>query len=164
MLTRQDRRQIMTTYIVGLFILCGSCFAIYKLIYEPLKSELIYLHDRLTQSTPASYRLPQGSLGHYQPWYAALQLSPEQLRNRLINLVSKSHVDLQELRVEARESAQPFSKIPIYLKMQGKFTHVMQLLVSLANSHLTYCMRNIHLLRINHRVEAVLHLEIKELE
>ena len=163
MLSRQDRRQVMTTYIVGFLILFCGCFAVYKLIYEPLKSELIHLHDSLSKSTPANYRLPEVALGHYQPWYKSLQLSSEQLRQHLVSVVDKAQVNLQELRFDTLEQATPFVKIPVYLKIQGKFSHVMQLLVSLANSHLVYSLGSIHLSHASQAVEAVLHVELRKL-
>lgn len=163
MLSRQDRRQIIKTYLIGLLILACGCMIVYKLVYEPLKAELIQLHDHLSESTPASYRLPQVSLGAYQPWYASLKLSSQQLRQRFMHVINHAQVSLQELRFDTVKSTTPLSTTPIYMKLQGQFSQVMRLLVTLSNSHLVYSLEQIHLARARGAIEAVLHLDLRTL-
>lgn len=163
MLSRQDRRQVVRTYVIGFFIIVASMAFIYRFIYEPAKQELIELHGRLSQGTPSEYRLPQMSLESFKPWYQVLHASSEQLRERILNLIEAAHVSLKEIRFDTASKEPPFVNIPVTLKVEGDFTQLMQLFVGFANSHLIYAMQNTQLSLANQRIVAVLRFELRKL-
>lgn len=163
MLSRQDRRQVILIYTIGIIVLLMACATIYRVIYEPLRHELRYLHQQISDETPNSIDHVAVSLGEYAPWMAGLHVSEAQLRSRLTQLMNQAHVQLKEMRLGEKQLAAPFYEMPIHLKLTGSYFAITHFLVSLANAHLIFNFKKIVLAKSHALLNAAIVMQLRML-
>ncbi len=164
MLSRQDRRQVILIYIVGFITFFLTVATAYKIVYEPLRHELRLLHQELTDETPGSIQGFGASLGAYEPWLAALSLTQDQLRSELIEILSKSHVQLAQIRFDEQKKEKPFSELPIFLKVRGNFSSLIQFFVALSNAHLLFDFEKLALTKHDSMIQSTMTLRFRMFE
>jgi hypothetical protein len=150
-------------YSVGIIVLVVACAMMYRVVYEPLRHELRYLHQQISNETPDSINRASTSLGEYDQWLAGLQISELQLRHQFTQMVSKAHVQLKEMRFDAKTSSTPFIEMPIYLKLTGTFSSVSSFFVTLANSHLIFDFKKLALSKSGSMIQAAILLHLRTL-
>ncbi len=164
MLSRQDKRHVVLIYTLGFVIFLIACISIYKIIYEPARSELLALHRQLSAQTPANVAGVNIGFGEYAVWQNAVSDSQKQVYQKLMSMIGKASLQVQEIRFDEKQAATPFYELPVSVKISGNFTNLMHFFIALANAHMVFSFEQLALAKTESSIQAVLQLRFRVLQ